>query len=227
MRHLFIYLCLLFCTLNTTAQINEIGVFVGATNYIGDVGPMDYIAPNEPAIGIIYKWNRSPRHSFRFSYVQGNIKAFDANSDVPSRNLRKFSFNNRIREFSAGLEFNFLDFDLHDGDQKFTPYIFSGVNLFIYNELFIANKESRLDYQSSAFAIPIVLGMKARLSEKFIIGAEFGARYTFTDNLDGSNPKNNNLADFRFGNLNSKDWYIFSGVTLTYTFGKNPCFCPN
>ncbi len=105
--------------------------------------------------------------------------------------------------------------------------MFSGLNLFIYNELFIANKESRLDYQSSAFAIPIVLGMKARLSEKFIIGAEFGARYTFTDNLDGSNPKNNNLADFRFGNLNSKDWYIFSGVTLTYTFGQNPCFCPN
>jgi hypothetical protein len=54
---------------------------------------------------------------------------------------------------------------------------------------------------------------------------EIGARYTFTDNLDGSNPKNKNFETLKFGNLNSKDWYVFSGVTLTYTFGKNPCFC--
>jgi hypothetical protein len=71
----------------------------------------------------------------------------------------------------------------------------------------------------------MVLGVKANIFENFVVGAEVGARYTFTDNLDGSNPENENFKNWRFGNLNSNDWYVFSGITLTYTFGQNPCFC--
>jgi len=25
--------------------------------------------------------------------------------------------------------------------------------------------------------------------------------------------------------LNNNDWYTFSGVTVTYTFGRKPCYC--
>ena len=32
--------------------------------------------------------------------------------------------------------------------------------------------------------------------------------------------------EFSFGNINNNDWYMFSGITLTYTFGTNPCYCP-
>ena len=60
---------------------------------------------------------------------------------------------------------------------------------------------------------------------KLILGVEVGARYSFADDIDGSNPSNNNLDSARFGNVNSKDWYVFSGLTLTYTFGNKPCFC--
>ena len=225
MRTLFVYIFLLICTLKTSAQINELGVFLGGINYIGDVGPTDYISPNEPAFGVIYKWNRSTRHAFRFSYFQGNIKSNDLDSKVPSRNLRGNQFKNNIKEFSAGLEFNFLDFDLHDNKNTTTPYVFTGVNHFIYNEIYILSNESSLDYIHSSFSIPMVVGLKTKLFNNFIIGAEIGARYTFTDNLDGSNPINDNFETFRFGNQNSKDWYVFSGFTLTYTFGKNPCFC--
>ena len=225
MKRFLIYISLIFCTLSTYSQINELGVFVGGINYIGDVGPTDYIAPNEPAFGIIYKWNRSPRHAWRFSYYQGSLKSKDIDSDVPSRNLRGNSFENSIKEFSAGMEFNFMDFDLHDGKKKITPYVFTGVNYFIYNEIYILNNESEKDFQSSTFAIPMIVGVKARLFDNFVLGAEIGARYTFTDNLDGSNPENDNFETLRFGNLNSNDWYVFTGLTLTYTFGQNPCFC--
>ena len=34
------------------AQIHEIGLFLGGSNYIGDVGPTTYIAPDEFAYGI-------------------------------------------------------------------------------------------------------------------------------------------------------------------------------
>ena len=225
MRRVYLYRFLLFCVLNTNAQINELGVFLGGSNYIGDVGPTDYISPNKPAFGIIYKWNRSTRHSYRFSYYQGNITSNDNDSDVPSRKLRGNSFKNNIKEFSAGIEFNFLEFDLHSNEKTTTPYVFTGINHFIYDEIFILGNESHFDYRHSSFAIPMIVGLKTRLVKNFIIGVEIGARYTFTDNLDGSNPINENFETLRFGNLNSNDWYVFSGFTLTYTFGKNPCFC--
>jgi hypothetical protein len=47
------------------SQIHEVGVFLGGSNYIGDVGSTNHIAPNEP-FGILYKWNKSPRHAYRF-----------------------------------------------------------------------------------------------------------------------------------------------------------------
>jgi hypothetical protein len=71
----------------------------------------------------------------------------------------------------------------------------------------------------------MIIGVKSNITPSLILAAEVGARYTFTDNLDASNPANENLKTLRFGNQNNNDWYIFSGFTLTYTFGDKPCYC--
>ncbi len=208
------------------AQINEVGLFLGGSNYIGDIGPTDYLAPKDIAIGFVYKWNKSVRHSYRFSYTYGKLESHDRNSDVPLRIERDLAFDNTIHEFSAGLEFNFFEFDLHHLKPQYTPYIYTGLNYFAYYEKYFIGKDLKEDYREGAIAIPMIVGFKARLAQNFVIGIEAGARYTFTDNLDGSNPKNENLSELKFGNINSKDWYVFTGFTLTYTFGENPCFCP-
>ncbi len=72
----------------------------------------------------------------------------------------------------------------------------------------------------------MVLGFKMTLADSFVLGLEIGARYTFTDKLDGNVPQSADLqALYSFGNINNNDWYTFTGITLTYTFGQNPCFC--
>jgi hypothetical protein len=225
MVKLFNLLLLLFLGISTQAQIHEIGVFVGGSNYIGDVGPTTYIAPNEPALGLLYKWNKSPRHAYRFSYAQSKISSNDLNSKETSRSQRGYHFENSIKEVSLGLEFNFFDFNLHEIKNKTTPYVYSGLSYFRHDELYVLAGETRKDKSANAIAIPMTLGIKSKFSPNFIIAIEVGARYSFSDNLDGSNPKNDNLTTLRFGNLNNNDWYVFSGVTLTYTFGKSPCYC--
>ena len=205
------------------AQIHELGVFAGGSNFTGDVGLTTYISPNEPALGILYKWNKSPRHSYRFSYTQSKISANDLDSKEPSRNQRGYRFENSIKEVSLGLEFNFFDFNLHEVKRKFTPYVYSGINYLRHDELFVSSAETFKDSGADSFAIPLILGMKSNISPHIIIGFEVGARYTFTDNLDGSNPKDENY--LKFGNINNNDWYVFSGLTLSYTFGNKPCYC--
>ncbi len=208
------------------AQIHEVGVFLGGSNYIGDVGSTTYISPDKPAFGLLYRWNKSPRHAYRFSYTQSTITANDLDSKEGGRKLRGYRFDNTIRELSAGLEFNFFDFNLHESKRKITPYVFSGLNYFRYDALYIQSGETKKEKKTGSFAIPMIVGVKTNLTANFVLGLEVGARYTFTDNLDGSNPDNDNLKSLRFGDLNNNDWYVFSGVTLTYTFGNKPCYCP-
>lgn len=225
MYKIFNLLLCLFPFMAMNAQIHEIGVFVGGSNYIGDVGLTTYVSPNEPAFGLLYKWNKSPRHAYRFSYTQSKIVANDLDSKEPGRNQRGYRFENNIKEVSLGLEFNFFDFNLHDIKRKITPYVYSGISYFRYDELYVLLGETLKDKSANSLAIPMNLGIKSNITPHIILALELGARYTFTDNLDGSNPKNESLKMLQFGNINNNDWYVFSGLTVTYTFGNTPCYC--
>ena len=206
----------------THAQIHEVGVFLGGSNYIGDIGPTTYISPNEPAIGVLYKWNKSPRHSYRFSYTQSKITANDLDSKEVSRYQREYRFENNLKEVSLGLEFNFFDFNLHESSRKISPYVASGLSYFLAKYTLTDLKtdtsvRGRTERRKS-IALPIIIGVKSNISPRLVLALETGARYTLTDNIDGSFNQN-------FGNINNNDWYVFTGATLTYTFGNKPCYC--
>ncbi|EGV42677.1 hypothetical protein BZARG_1973 [Bizionia argentinensis JUB59] len=227
MRYLTTVLLLILSSHFCQAQTHEIGVFLGGSNFIGDVGSTKYIAPNKPAVGAIYKWNRSPRHAFRASVIYTELEGRDLKSDDPRRQERDFSFKNDIIEASVGLEFTFFDWDLHDDRLKATPYIYSGLSVAYHDNFQILKNGQIRDGNTSSYAygIPMVLGFKTNALGNFIIAAEIGARYTFSDELDGSVPNYDANASSAFGNTNNNDWYMFTGITLTYTFGRKPCFC--
>lgn len=220
-------LILLLCCSATQGQIHEVGLYLGGSNFVGDVGKENYISPNSVAFGGIYKWNRSTRHSWRFSVITSKLDIDDANASSDSRVARGLALENRVTEIAAGLEFNFADFNLHELGFKFTPYVHTGVGYFWYKKAYFINKQPQFeDKRGSSLAIPITVGIKFNITEDFILGLESGARYTFADDIDGSNPQNDKYQHLKFGNINSKDWYVFTGFTLTYTFGDNPCYCP-
>jgi hypothetical protein len=218
-------LTLFFLFQMANAQIHEIGVFAGGSNFIGDVGRTNYIAPSQPAFGILYKWNKNPRYSWRFSAMMSKIKAYDSKSDLASRKERGYGFENTITELSAGFEFNFFDFNLHQSGFFATPYIYTGLSYFTSDNLYVIDGNYKTSGKSGNVALPIIGGLKMKIANSFVLGLEAGARYTFTDDIDGSSPKSGNFAGYKFGNTNSNDWYVFTGITLTYTFGNKPCYC--
>lgn len=225
MRH-FIVVILFLVFGKISGQTFEIGAFAGGTNNIGDVGRANYILPSGPAFGGIFKWNKSKRYAWRASMIYGKFTADDSKSDMAYRQQRDYVITNSVLEASAGLEFNFLEYNLHKLGPAFTPYLYTGVTYFRYNYNYFDGgqvQEINNGQKDGSFAVPMTVGAKLRLNQFLILGAEVGARLTFTDNLDGSNPEGTNVDHYRFGNIFSKDWYVFSGLTLTYTFKRKPC----
>lgn len=226
MRYLTIIVITLFGLNYGNSQINEVGLFLGGSNFIGDVGATDYISPNQFAIGGVYKWNRSPRYSWRASLMFTELEGIDTNSDDPRRIQRGYEFNNDIIELAAGMEFTFFDFDLHTGKKLTTPYLFGGISVAYHdNHYFLNGMQTQENTTSWAYGIPMALGIKTTLLDNFVLSLEVGARYTFSDEIDGSIPDDQFRQQYRFGNINNNDWYVFSGIIITYTFGINPCYC--
>ena len=218
------------------AQTYEVGVQLGKTNFVGDVGNTTIIRPEETGFGLIAKWNRSNRHSFRASLSYLPISANDALASGPRRQERNFKFKNSVKEIAVGIEYTFTEWDLHTGEKQTTPYLYTGITVINHGGLALTpepNRELKAFEDTWNVAIPIVLGIKTNLATHIVVAFELGARYSFTDNLDGSNPSNLNLngvpgggaLNLNFGNQNNNDWYFFNAISLTYTFGRRPCYC--
>ena len=237
MTRKIILLIFFFSTVHIFSQDNEIGIFAGGSNYIGDVGPTAYISPfsynasTNYVGGVIFRKNFNERISARAKFNYSKIGSSDNwPKTAEYRKQRGKYFKNSINELNLGVDFNFLDFDIYSSSLEMTPYVSSGISLFRYNLLrYESGIAKAIKYgDATDLSFPITIGYKIKPLNSFIIAFEINANYSNSDNLDGSYPdlKQKASSDY-FGSTLSKDWYVFSGITLTYLFGNKKCYCPN
>lgn len=112
----------------------------------------------------------------------------------------------------------------------------------------VISKENELKF---SYTIPFGAGYKYKFNYNWIIGAEIGVRPTSIDDLDlgFAQPEDfsyvikdgitsvegvleeiqtrndNMIIERQVGDHSNNDWYVFTGLTLTYTFGRPACFC--
>ena len=218
----YLMLLLFICvSSNCFAQIHEVGFFVGGVNYVGDVGRTNYIQPNNPGASILYKYNLNPRIALRGSLSRFSLLGDDADSENAIRRARGFRFQNPLNEFAVGLEYNFFEYDLSSTDEISTPYILLQVAAVEYQtpqqQLSLGNYTFT---KNTSVAIPVGLGWKTKVYGKIAFAVEATFRYTFTDELDYSTSE---FSELDFAGT-SNDWYMFTGISLVYTFGRPACF---
>lgn len=213
---------------------SEIGIGLGGTNYKGEVSPQYQWQNNRPAFTVFYRRDVSAPITLRGGLTYGGLRANDnnvegANGGVPPlQNYRQVSLRGSVLELAGVVEYNFLDYHQRTEQSRVhvSPYLFIGLAGFYANTTSESqNVALQPDFNRKSgrvsVSVPAGVGLKIALSRHFNLGAEIGARKTFTDQLDQLGDQNP-----LFVNPHEKDWYYYNGLSISYTFYKILCPAP-
>ncbi len=205
-------------------QSYEVGGGLGTSVYSGDM--IRKIDPGQAGLqGTLFgKRNFDNVWSLRVGASVAEIRANDDLKPIdPVAFARDWAFDSRVTEFSALMEFNFLDYVNHKSEFRYSPYAFFGLGYILIKGVDDKNK--------STLVIPFGGGVKYLISDQLTLGIELGFRPTTSDELDklvstlptaGTSPADAKIANF--GNPYTKDWYYTLGLTLSYTLTKAKCY---
>ena len=208
--------CFFFLSNLAFSQNFEAGLTLGLTTYNGDI---DVVAKNlgsamRPAVGLLGKYRLSNSLLVRGQILTGKLSGSEKNHPTAWRQERGLSFEAKLTEVSALLEYEVVT------KKRFTGFTFGGLGVTYFNpktDFNLPNKyiddvnpDAQTNYKKITLTVPLGVGLKYSLPNEFYLSAEMGYRFVFTDYLDGIS---------KVGNPDRKDTYYYSGLTLTKAFG--------
>ena len=254
------FLFILFLSSGVFAQQFRLTSFVGTSNYGGELQNKKFTFDQSnfaAGLGLTYELNEQ-------LYLTGALKLGKLTADdkkSPKNKDRNLSFSSPLTELNLGLEYDFLNLNLH----SLTPYVFGGIAVYHFNpstldstgnkvylqplstegEGFVAGRKK---YSLNQISIPFGGGIKFALTPDIRVGVEIGLRKLFTDYIDDVSTnyvdrdlllasKGQQSVDLAFrggelksgitypsdgttrGNPKSKDWYYFTGLTVSFNLG--------
>jgi hypothetical protein len=235
--------CFLVCSpaALVVAQSYEIGGGLGTAVYSGDI--LRKIDAGQSGLqGTLFgKRNFDNVWSLKVGVNLAEIMGADSIRPIDAMaSLRQGHFTGRITELSAIMEFNFLDYVNQKSEFRFSPYAFFGLGYAFVNAEGRINAGAPVEnYRTRTLVLPFGGGIKYLLTDQLTLGMELGFRPTTSDALDQLDstlpalprydtplgPDTKALPQsLNFGNPNTKDWYYFLGLTLSYTITKVRCY---
>lgn len=212
MRNYFLGLLLLIGTAAFGQSYSELGVYAGTAFYMGDINTNSPFYNSKLAIGGVFRHNFSERYALRANVLFSDLSANDKDFNNTYQQKRNKSFATDIIDMSLQLEFNFQPFwaPKKSKTKQITPYITAGIGYLASNST------------EGSITIPMGLGMKCVLGERWTLAAEWSFRKTFTDSLDNlSDPNQTGVSNL----LHNNDWASFCGVTISYRIFSNDTEC--
>ena len=160
---IYLLFTLFFISVTYKGQRHEIGVQLGMSNLVGDIGRTNYILQKPVTSniadygipfygGILYRMNFNPYQTVRLNIGYSHIQFIDALAKEQYRRNRNLWGTNSILEADLIFEYNF--FPVNDEQKSMlSPYIFGGVGAMLANtpQLIIEN-DFRRDAGGNAIA---------------------------------------------------------------------------
>ena len=196
---IYTLIALFFISVGYKGQRHEIGVQVGMSNLVGDIGRTNYVLQKPvldniadygiPFYGsILYRMNFNPYQTVRLNLGYNHIQFIDAYAKEQYRRNRKLWGTNSVVEADLIFEYNF--FPVNDEQKSLvSPYIFGGVGAILAStpQLIVEN-DFRRDAGGTALAPTNVNDFETRTtytsSKKLTMAIPFGIglKYKFNYN---------------------------------------------
>lgn len=112
----------------------EFGMFLGASNYQGDLVPVMFDPrATHLNVGILTRYNPVERITFGLSANYGHLSGNDAwYTNFPERIERNLSFETYLWEFAARIDYNIVVLG-YGRESGAIPYVFAGAAVFKFN----------------------------------------------------------------------------------------------
>lgn len=196
------------------AKTWELGVFAGLSNYLGDLAfqlvDQDHWHPGG---GIWGQYNISEWFSVKLGYNMGRVSGSDYDHPNIERHRRLWSFRSDIHEIAATFEWHVSRYGV-DRRVRIMPTVYGGIAYFHFNpkaqallgwervsEKWVWTEKwyalqpigtegqtvegsIKTKYHKNSYSIPFGFQLDFDLHKKWIVGADIGFRWTFTDYLD-------------------------------------------
>ena len=194
----------------------DIGVQLGLDGYLGDVNESNMFSNPGFAAGASFRYLADARWAIRGVFntysLSGNSSKFD--NIFPGE--QTYEFSSRAYDLGARLEFNFFGYGIGETYKhlrRWSPYVALGLG-FTYSTCEGEN----------AFApnIPMAIGVKYKLKERWNLGIEFSMTKVFGDKVDG---ELRDLYQIKSSFLKNTDWYSNLSISISYEFGKRCVTC--
>jgi len=201
----------------------DVGIYAGASYYMGEMNPSQQFNDAGRNYGILYRYIFNKRYAVKAQVNRAILKGgTSSNSSFPENS----SFNNhndfkhKILDFSIQAEFNFLPYNTTDLKDRYTPYVTTGISGLIFPVGL-----------NLPIAIPFGIGLKYNYNKRIGVGFEWTFKRTFDDEWDYNGEYIGRLVHDDVNNRDilvkqnafqyNKDWYSFVGLFLTYKFDES------
>jgi hypothetical protein len=245
----------------------EFGIQLGAAHYFGDLNPTTSLNRPKIAGGVFFRKQINDYVALRIgaNFAQlGYSDVYETKNEF--RRRRNLSFNTNIWELMVQGDFNFFKYNPTNPGERFTPYLTFGAGVIGFNpyaylggtKYFLqqlgtegqgsASYPDRALYSTTALAVPVGLGIKYAINDRWNLNFEVVHRFTTTDYIDDVSTTYAGIGAFKAGSPASflqdrsyetgaiigtqgnqrgftkqKDQYIMATVGVTFSFSSYRC----
>ena len=188
---------------------SDIGFMVAVPWYKGDLSPfMPQATLTPPAIGPFFRYNFNMRNALRAHAV-----FYTLNGSGEIFGNRQVEFQSSFVDLGLDFEFNWWPYKAGFRKSKYAPYVSAGLG---YSVNYAGESKSHL-------YIPFGGGVKLNFGRRLSGGAEISVRKSLSDLIDGEINAGGEEVHTPIGN---NDWYMFTGVFLSYKIFNYREECP-
>lgn len=195
----------------------DIGGGLGMTGYLGDANTANLWSNPSWDAELLFRYMLNPRFAFKTNFYVGGLRGDSSKMTNVFPGGETYKFSTTFYELGEMFEFNFFNYGMGESYRKlkrFSPYITAGLGVTAWT---VGGK------MGAAFTIPLGVGVKYKLSERWNLGFEFIMKKTFSDSLDGDSLKD--PLGIKSSFMKNTDWFSTMSLTISYEFSKRCAVC--